>query len=146
MLWAAGVRSFVFIGIPASFVHFLKLLVLSFPVGGDILSSAAMPAKSLLHPACPKYRGQAAVSGRQSAGARKKRAIHHSLYHSSFTNPATPPTTLAYPPPFVKRQGVRLRQALRLKPELRAHQAAELRRGVALVSVTSMHSSSMRSF
>ena len=31
-------RPFVFIDIPASFVHFLKLLILSFPAGGDIMS------------------------------------------------------------------------------------------------------------
>jgi hypothetical protein len=58
MLRTAEGRSFVFIDIPASVVHFLKLLVLSFPVGGDILSSAAMPAKSLLHPASLKYSRQ----------------------------------------------------------------------------------------
>ena len=31
-------RSFVFIDIPVSFRQFLKLLLLSFPVGGDMLS------------------------------------------------------------------------------------------------------------
>ena len=36
--WAAEGRSFVFIDIPASFVHFLRLLVLSFPLDGDSLS------------------------------------------------------------------------------------------------------------
>ena len=35
---AAGSRSFVFIDIPALVLHFLKLLVFSFPVDGDILS------------------------------------------------------------------------------------------------------------
>jgi len=29
---------FVFIDIPASFLHFLRLLIFSFSVGGDILS------------------------------------------------------------------------------------------------------------
>jgi len=55
LLLAVEDRSFVFIDIPASFLHFLKLLVLSFPAGGDILSATAMPAESLLRPACPKY-------------------------------------------------------------------------------------------
>jgi|GEM_PF-1201725 hypothetical protein len=47
-------RPFVFIDIPASCLHFLNLLVLSFPVDGDILSGAAMPAKSPLRPASLK--------------------------------------------------------------------------------------------
>ena len=36
--WAAEIRSFVFIDIPALVRQFLKLLLLSFQVGGDILS------------------------------------------------------------------------------------------------------------
>jgi hypothetical protein len=34
--------SFVFNNIPALFGHFLKFLVFSFPVGGDILSGIAV--------------------------------------------------------------------------------------------------------
>jgi hypothetical protein len=49
--WAAEGRSFVFIDIAASDLHFLKLLFLSFRVGGDILSGAPMSAKGPLHPA-----------------------------------------------------------------------------------------------
>jgi hypothetical protein len=37
--WAAKSRSFVFIEIPESSLHFLKLLVFSFPAGGEILST-----------------------------------------------------------------------------------------------------------
>jgi hypothetical protein len=65
--------SFVFKDIPASFLHFLKLLVLSLPVGGDISSRALMPAKCPFYPASLKY-------SRQSAGTRRKRAIHHSPF------------------------------------------------------------------
>jgi hypothetical protein len=61
-------RSFVFNDIPALVVRFLKLLVLSFPVGGDILSGPTMPAKSPLHPASLKCIRQSAVSSRQTAG------------------------------------------------------------------------------
>jgi len=60
-------RSFVFNDIPVSFVRFLKLLVLSFPDGGDILSRGTMPAKNLLHPASLKCSGQSAVGSRQRA-------------------------------------------------------------------------------
>ena len=38
LLGVAGSRSFVFIDIPALLGQFLKLLLLSFPVGGDMLS------------------------------------------------------------------------------------------------------------
>jgi len=47
--WAAEAWSFVFIDIPALVLHFLKLLVFPFPVGGDILSMTAMPANIPLH-------------------------------------------------------------------------------------------------
>jgi len=43
-------RSFVFIDIPAMFIHFLKLLVSSFPVGGDILSRVVILANALSIP------------------------------------------------------------------------------------------------
>jgi hypothetical protein len=33
------------------------------------------------------------------------------IHHSQFSIPAAPHTILAYPPPFVKRHGVRFRQA-----------------------------------
>jgi hypothetical protein len=171
MLRAAEGRSFFFIDIRASFLHFLKLLVPSFPVGGDILSSAAMPAKSSLHPACLKYSRQPAVSRRQKAGVaqvplsgpaalqtqpavsrrqfagpRRKRAIHYSPFTIQHFSSTTPPTTLAYSPPFVKRHGVRFRQASRREREPRIHHAAELHGRVALLSVTSMHSSATVSF
>jgi hypothetical protein len=38
-------RSFVFIDIPAPFLQFLNLLLLSFPVGGDIMSQTAERGK-----------------------------------------------------------------------------------------------------
>ena len=76
LLWAAEGRSFVFIDIPALVLHFWKLLVLSFPVGGDILSSAAVPAKNPLHPACLKCGSQSAVSRRQARVAKRKKVIH----------------------------------------------------------------------
>ena len=123
--WAAESRPFVFIDIPASLVHFLKSLVLSSPVGGDILSRAAPPAKSPLHHASLKFRRQSAVSRRRSAVARSKKATHNPIHNSEFSiaeperlspesrilNPVfstTPLTILAYLLPPVKRHRVRV--------------------------------------
>ena len=74
------VRSFVFNNVPASFPRFLKLLVFSFPIGGDILSRAAMPTKIPPYPASLKCSRQSTVSRRQSAVAKRKKAIHHSPF------------------------------------------------------------------
>ncbi|MGD0012221.1 MAG: hypothetical protein ABSE93_27240, partial [Terriglobia bacterium] len=43
-LWVVESRSFVFIDIPASVRQFLELLVLSLPIGGDILSQSEVGA------------------------------------------------------------------------------------------------------
>ena len=109
-------RPFVFIDIPALLVHFLKLLLLSFPVVGDILSRAAIPAKSPLHPASLKR-------SRQSAVARRKKTIHNPplpirIHNCSCLCPSTcrlltpnscttSHTTLAYLFRFVKGHEVR---------------------------------------
>ena len=60
-------RSFVFIDIPAMFIHFLKLLVFSFPVGGDILSRVVILANALSIPPPLNAVGskQKAVGGKQ---------------------------------------------------------------------------------
>ena len=71
-------RPFVFIDIPASFLHFLKLLVSSSPVGADTLSRAAMPAKSPLHPSSLECSRQSAVSSRQLAASGKQLAVARS--------------------------------------------------------------------
>ena len=83
-------RSFVFSDIPALFVRFSMLLVLSFPAGCDISSYPAVRSKCPLHPASLKcsrqeaavaqvpFSGPAAVE-RQSAIARRKKAIHSTI-------------------------------------------------------------------
>ena len=70
-------RSFVFIDFPALLVRFSTLLVLSSPVGGDILSRAAMPAKSRLRLASLKRSRHSAVSSRQWAVTKSEKATHN---------------------------------------------------------------------
>jgi len=99
LLWATESRSFVFIDIPASFIHFLKLLWFSFVELEDILSLALLSN---------------GPAGRQPApsGATRSKITDNSpfIIHNSQFPPIpappscpTPRTILAYSLRFVKR-------------------------------------------